>query len=295
MPEASDPRERYLLMAFGMGVAFLPPLAVAAAEAGTLLLYAELARCSLEAMVKFLSWLALRRVLRGETSEYAYGQGKLEHLCSVLVGSIMLIAACFVAYHAIDLFLAPQYMADLNLGFGVTAVMSMTNLFFWRQGLRLARETGSPLMDSKASMYKGRALASTLVATSLGCAVLFEAHAVARYIDPIGSLALCGLTLAAARRVLSQAFSGLLDKALDESLQLLIIRELTTNFDGYTAIHGIRNRRSGSDVFIEIFLEFDPAHTMGAVQATIDAMRSGLQTAIPGSQVSIIPATERVN
>ncbi len=290
-----DPKQRYLLAALLTGLAFLPPLAWAATTAGSLLLYAELARNAFEAAVKFLSLLAARRVARGETSEYAYGQGKLEHLTGLLVAAVMLVSVGLIATHALDLILHPQHLGSLDLGFAVTAAMALTNLWFWKRGRALAAATNSPLMDSKWRMYRGRTLASLLVTASLGLSTLLSAPHAAAIIDPTASLLLCLFILSSVRGVLSQSLSGLLDKSLDESLQLLIIRELTINFHSYEAIHGIRNRRSGSDIFIDIYLEFDGSRTMASVQTDIDAMRTSLEHTIPGAHVAIIPTTRRVN
>lgn len=290
----ADSRNRYLKASLFTGLAFLAPLSLTAAFAGSLLLYAELARNVFEAAVKYLALLADRRVARGETSEYAYGQGKLEHLISILVAAVMLASVGLIAFHALALLLNPQPTGTLDFAFAVTACMTVANLYFWRRGARVARETDSPLIGSKWRMYRGRTLASLLVTASLGLGMT-TSPAATRIIDPLASLALCAFILHSAYTVLREALSGLLDKSLDESLQLLIIRELARNFHTYETIHGIRNRRSGSDIFIDIFLEFDPARTMASVQNDIDAMRIGLEETIPGAHVAIIPTTQRIN
>ena len=52
-------------------------------------------------------------------------------------------------------------------------------------------------------------------------------------------------------------YQRVLDKTLDEELQMVIVRHLAQYFNEYTELHGVRSRRSGSNVYIEIFLEFD--------------------------------------
>lgn len=47
---------------------------------------------------------------------------------------------------------------------------------------------------------------------------------------------------------------------------MVITRELVTHFDEYDNLHGIRSRRSGSHVFIDIFLECDPERKVGEVE-----------------------------
>lgn len=292
---ARDPRLSYLASALLVGALFLPVLGWAALGAGSLLLYAELARNVLEVAVKGLSYAAARRVAAGETSEYTYGQGKLEHLVGLFVAAAMLVSVGFIAQHAVLRLITPHALGAVGPGAVIALLMTGTNTFFWRRGRALAQASGSPLLDSKWRMYRGRTLASALVVASLGLAATFQGHGWAQWVDPAACFALCGFILKSAHAVVRGSLSGLLDKSLDESLQLLIIRELTLNFNEYESIHGIRNRRSGRDVFIEIFLEFAPERTMGEVQAAIDAMRAGLERAIPGARVTIVPATERVN
>jgi divalent metal cation (Fe/Co/Zn/Cd) transporter len=67
------------------------------------------------------------------------------------------------------------------------------------------------------------------------------------------------------------------------------LRELATRFEEYVAIHGVRSRRSGGDVYIQILLEFDGDRKMAEVQQTIDEMKFALEKKIPGSQVLIAP------
>lgn len=100
-----------------------------------------------------------------------------------------------------------------------------------------------------------------------------------------------GFLLLSAYRVVTDSIYDLLDRTLDESLQLVILGELAAFFDDYVALHGIRSRRSGSNVYIEIFMEFDSEKRMSEVQELINRMRESLERKIKSSQVVIAPAT----
>jgi len=103
----------------------------------------------------------------------------------------------------------------------------------------------------------------------------------------VASLIVAGFIAVSAFGVFTNSFADLLDKTLDEELQMLITRELVSHFDQYDNLHGIRSRRSGSQVFIEIFLECDADGRVGDVQVFFDRLRTSLEEQIPNSRVVV--------
>ncbi len=100
---------------------------------------------------------------------------------------------------------------------------------------------------------------------------------------------IAGFLLFSGYRVITTSLPDLLDKTLDEELQMVIVRHRALFFNDYTALHGVRSRRSGSNVYIEIFLEFDGEKKMGEVQDIINRIKMSLETHIPKSSVSLVP------
>jgi divalent metal cation (Fe/Co/Zn/Cd) transporter len=82
----------------------------------------------------------------------------------------------------------------------------------------------------------------------------------------------------------------LLDASLSEHLQLRILRQLVERFDDYDRLHKIRTRRSGPRVYVEVFLQFNPALLMGEVQNRIDAITRQITQEIPGTEVVVVPS-----
>jgi divalent metal cation (Fe/Co/Zn/Cd) transporter len=82
----------------------------------------------------------------------------------------------------------------------------------------------------------------------------------------------------------------LLDRSLDEYNLIMILRELATAFDGYEQIHGFRTRRSGSHIFVELFLEFDHHRMVADVYDLIDRLEAGIKASIPNAQLMVIPS-----
>jgi divalent metal cation (Fe/Co/Zn/Cd) transporter len=89
----------------------------------------------------------------------------------------------------------------------------------------------------------------------------------------------------------SSSVGDLLDATVEETTQLRILRQLVQRMDDFERLHKIRTRRSGPNLYVEIFLEFDPKLIMGEAQKRIDAIRQDMEQMIPGADVSIRPTS----
>jgi divalent metal cation (Fe/Co/Zn/Cd) transporter len=119
-------------------------------------------------------------------------------------------------------------------------------------------------------------------------------HGWSEYIDPAASMVIALSILSATLGIFSSSLYDLLDRTLEEERQIVILAELARHFNDYEELHGIRSRRSGAQVYVEIFLEFDPEKRIGEVQRVIDTLRRDIEAQLQGSSVTIALTTEQV-
>ena len=280
-----------MLVSMGLGVLVLVPDAIAVVMANSVMLLSDLLKSVTETFATFLSWLALRRVHRGESFDYNYGQGKLESISSLAVAGSMLVSWLIVTATAVERLRHPSPLGSIWLALLVTGASLAVNLRVWKHNRVLAQQSPSPIIESQWRLYRAKAVANACVLASLALGTAFQGQRWAAYVDPAGALVISGFLLVSAYRVVSDSFHELLDRTLDESLQLIIVAELAARYDDYEALHGVRSRRSGGNIYIEIFMEFAPDRRMFEVQALIDRIKADLEDRIHGSQVVIAPAT----
>jgi divalent metal cation (Fe/Co/Zn/Cd) transporter len=146
-------------------------------------------------------------------------------------------------------------------------------------------------MDSQWRLFRTKAFSDFSVLLSLIFSLAFSQYAWSLYIDPVASFFIAGILFLSGARVIRSSLPDLLDRTLDEELQMVIVQHLAVFFNDYEALHGVRSRRSGSNVYIEIFLEFDGEKKMCEVQEIIDRIRASLEAQIPKSKVSIVPTS----
>lgn len=258
---------------------------------------ADFLKTTLEFVAVGLAWYTVQRVRRGADHQYQYGVGKLEHLSSLGVGMLMITCLLVIVFSAIRNVLHPSHISGIGVWISVVAQLVygvINGVLYWRTR-RVARMESSPLMASQARLLLSRAVANAFILLALALSMALHGVAWALYIDPLASLVIAVFILLSALGIFSSSVRDLLDGALEEESQIIILRELAHFLDDYEQLHGIRTRRSGSQVFIELFLEFAPQRTVADVQPVIDRLTGCLETAIPGSRVTVAMTTRKVN
>jgi cation diffusion facilitator family transporter len=262
--------------------------ALIAAQSAVVL--ADFLKTLLEFVAVLLAWLAIRRIRRGAGATYDYGIGKLENLSSLAVAALMILVVLVIVGNAVRGIVLPSHIG--GVGVYVSLVLQVVycgiNGALWQRAHRAMAEETSPIMAAQARLFFTKVLGNVFIFGSLTASLLLADRAWSLYIDPIASLVIAGSILLSALRVLTSSCYDLLDGTLEEGDQLKITRELVAHFDRYDMLYGVRSRRSGNRIFIDIFLGFDPARRVGEVQRQMDIIRKSVATHFPNSVVTVI-------
>lgn len=285
-------KEHSIMLGLQLGIFGLITGVIAAVIANSLTLESEILKNIGLVTAVFLSYLSIRKVNRGRTEGYNYGYGKLESFSGLIVAVVLVISLIIVIGHTVERFQHPVelHTGGLDLAIVFSAVALLTSAWLWRHDHHLASEEYSPVLESLWRMYRFKTIASILVIASLGLSAIFSDQPWVSYVDPAGSVLIGLFIVQSIYNISAMSVYDLLDRALEESLQLIILRELAGYFEEYEAIHGIRSRRSGANVYVEIFLEFDGEKKMAEVQQVINSMKANLEKKIHGSEIVVSPA-----
>ena len=262
----------------------------AALQSNSITILSDFFKESTDFMAVLAAFLTVRAVRKSPNERFAYGVGKLENLVSMGIGLLMLAASLFVVTQAIGHVKHPQAPQGTVFGLGVFSVYSVIGFALWARIRLSLRQQHSAILQSQASLWFSKALFDALMAAALGGALLFADQAWSQYLDPLAALVGAAFLLHGAWAITSSSVGALLDATLEESLKLRILRHLVEHFDDYERLHGLRARRSGPRIYIEIFLEFDPALPSAAALDRIEAMRAAMVASVPGAEISFVLA-----
>ena len=272
---------------FGFIDAVLTTLTYLSSNSSALL--ADTLKTLIELCAAIISLIVIRRVSNVSSASFNYGTGKLESLSSLLIGILMCVCLLAITVNAIFRIFNPSHIegAGVWAGMALQLVYAGINGWIFKQNLALSHKENSTLLKSQANLFLSKLFANAFIFISLLLGVIFSDHKFAALIDPLASIIIGMFILSCATGVFSSSVFDLMDRSLEESDQLRILRGLASHFDMYKELHGIRSRRAGGKAFVEIYLEFEPDLKMSDVQKIADSIQADIEKYIPNSQVSI--------
>jgi len=293
--EASVSKEKTVIISLFCDIALWLPEIIAVILSGSVTLFADVMKCGNEILATIFALIILWKMKKGATFTYDYGMGKFETFTRSATGAVMMVSIIiifFTAFHRIFV-PGPLQVAGTVIAVPLMIISAVIDTYLWQKNYRTSLVDPSPIMEAQWRLRRAKSFADIAVLLSLVLSFAFIAYSWAVYIDPVVSFIIIGFLLIAGFREISSSLPDLFDKTLEEELQIVILKELSAFFKEYTGFYGVRSRRSGSKIYIDIFLGFDPGLNMGTVQDTSDRLKTSLEGKIPGSVVSVVPTSEQ--
>ncbi len=289
LPGAQE-RERALRLVFLLDAVSVLPALVIALLVGSLALLADWFSDLNSFLISLLAWLTLRRMARDPKTHFDYGLGKLESFSALISSALLMLGMVAVVAGSAWRIMHPVSLAAPMtwLGVGAYLVELGFNCWLWRRNRRIARREYSPLMETQWRTNRNGALQNLGIMTSLLLIMLCRGFAWHVYIDPLVAMLIALYVIASYTGIFRGSLNDLLDKTLEESLQLRIVKHLARHFDDYEAFYAVRSRRAGGTIFIDLELGFDPDTTMRDVHHAITRITRTIEQDVSGSKVRVV-------
>jgi len=254
---------------------------------------ADLFNSTLAFVSIMLSWRTLRTLRRDNRAIFNYGLGKIENIASLFIGLFMLISILVMTFLIWNRLLNLVRIQGFGvwMGLACTLTFGTINAVLLVKSLRHKRKAPSPIVDAQCRLFAVKTVSNTCMFLTFTLSLSLDYHW-ALYLDPLASCITLGVMIQSAWKLIRYSIHDLMDRSLEEPLQALINNELIRHFDEYTALDSVRSRYSGQNIFIEIFLGFDPRLALAEVQKTTDAIKRDLEAAIPHAEVLVIPRAQ---
>ena len=281
--------EKDLLVAALLCAVDLVLIGVACYFSNSLTLMSDFLKEAADFLAVTASFFTLRAVRKAPSERFAYGIGKLENVISLFMGLLMLACAVFILTQAVRHLQSPPEVVGTLPGIAIFAAYSVIGFVIAARHYRSLQVQRSPIVSSQLKLWLSKASFDALMAIALAVVHFLPQYPWTRWIDPLASMVGAGFLLVAAWFTSFSSVDDLLDSALDEQLQMRILKVLVDHFDDYQELHTVRTRRSGSRIYIEVHLSFHAELLMKTVLAQLKTIKQGIEAQIPGSEVLVVP------
>ncbi len=253
---------------------------IAGLVSGSVSILSEAIHSTMDLVAAMIAFLSVRISDNPPDRDHPYGHGKVENVSGVIEALLIFVAAAWIIYEAIRRMVDHAPVESLGLAAAVMGISALVNTLVSRALYRTARETGSVALEADALHLK------TDVYTSLGVGIgmLLIWITGLPILDPLVAIAVAFLILFESYRLLSKAFSPLLDTALDPDDLEKINSVLETS---ELHAHQIRTRRAGNMKFADMHLELPARLSLEKAHTICDRLEEELKEQIPGLHVHI--------
>lgn len=228
--------------------------------------------------------IVLKVIARPADQDHEFGHSKAEYFSAGLEGAMIFVAAAYIIYVFVERLIHPQPIEQIGIGLLVTVVASVLNGAVALILLRAGREHNSVALtaDGKHLMTD----VWTSVGVLVGVALVWGTGQ--WWLDPLIALAVAVNILFTGYKLLKDAGSGLMDKAMvgeDREAVDKILQSHCGRVHGID-VHEIRTRVSGRQQFIEFHVLVPGAWSVVRGHDVLSAMEDDLFERFPGVHIS---------
>lgn len=239
---------------------------------GAVSIVSEAAHSAVDLIAAFIAYYAVKKSSKPPDENHAYGHGKIENLSAAIEAVLIIVAALWIVYEAIDKLRNPHQPEMLIWGIAVMILSIIVNYIVSSRLMKVAKATESQALEADALHLQADIWTSIAVLIGL---VLIEITGLA-WLDPAIAIAVAGIVFRAGYNMTCKSFSELTDVSLPEEEEALI-REILESHPSVINCHQLRTRRSGNSRLIDVHLVLHKNMHLAQAHAICDQLEKEIK------------------
>lgn len=182
--------------------------------------------------------------------DHPYGHGKAEFLSAAVEGTLIMVAGAIIIYKAIEGFIQPKELHELDWGILLVAITAVINYFVGWISLRRGRRN-----NSLALVASGKHLQSDTWSTLgiiVGLALIYFTGL--NWIDSVVAILFALIILYTGYKILRSSIAGIMDEADIELLRKMVLLLNEQRQPNWIDIHNLRVIRYGGQLHVDCHL-----------------------------------------
>ncbi len=200
-----------------------------------------------------LVYIAARIGSQSPDEDHPYGHRRIETLGAIIIAVVLISVGALIVLDAIANLSHPHQTMPPGWMVMFTALGSIiVNEGLYRYSHHFGKKINSKLLITAAWHNRSDAMTSLVVVVAVGGSMLHVKH-----LDIIGALIIGLMILYAGGKMIWDCFRELIDTGVDDAM-LQEINTAIQQVDGVIAVHQLRTRSLGGEIFVDIHIQVDP-------------------------------------
>lgn len=249
---------------------------------GSVALLASLVDSLLDGLASLVNLFAVHHALTPADDEHRFGHGKAEAIAGLGQGALVTGSAVFLLYEAVQRLIAPEpatfnpaSVAVMVFSIAVTAAL----VLYQRS---IVKRTGSLAVTADRLHYISDLATNLTVILALVLAV----QPGLSWVDAVCAIVVALVIAKSAIDIIRGALDNLMDRELGDADRDKIL-SVVRRHPETRALHDLRTRQAGLQVFIQFHLELDPDISLRDAHRITDEIETELHQLFPGAGVII--------
>ena len=262
---------------------------VIAVVSGSLLIALD-AIDSVSNLIQALLSFFLSKKLQGDDRfKYDYGMGKIEAFGSFIAAMFLYLALMAIFAASIFSLIKPGTPQDaLRWAIFIKVANVAIDVFLLHRQIKTVRGLQSSFIESNIILLKKNLVFDTVTLVAISAVFLFRDLPAIVYFEPLVCMG-CAVYIAVRNgQIMKEAAADLLDKTLDEATQLKVMKCVSRIWDEIEGFHGVRTRRSGHIVYIDLMVSFSGGCSYDEIYRAYAAFDMAIKAVIPGAVSAIV-------
>ena len=249
---------------------------------GSVSLLSSLIDSTIDSLASIITFFSVTRAMEPADKAHRYGHGKLEALSAMAQAAFIVGSAVFLFFEAMQRIAQPRAIENAEFGYAVmvlSIVLTLALVIFQKY---VIKKTGSIAITGDHWHYQG----DLLMNAGVILAMFLSVYTGFLYFDPIFALIIVVILLHAAKEVGTEAYDILMDRELPDEDRKKLEKIIMTHPQA-RAVHDLRTRNTGQQIFIECHLELDGDMTLEMAHHITEEIEIMVYAAYPKAEVMI--------
>ena len=249
---------------------------------GAVSIISEAAHSAVDLLAAVIAYYSVKKSNKPPDENHAYGHGKIENLSAAIEAALIITAAIWIIYEAVQKFQFPHEPEMLE--WGISLMILSIGLNYWVSGrlMAVAKATGSHALEADALHL--RADIWTSAGVLAGLVIIYFTGLV--WMDPLIAVIVAIIVFKAGFTMTRKSFYELTDVSLPEEEEE-IIRQILTDHPDVINFHRLRTRRSGSSRHVDVHLVLNKNMHLDKAHAICDELEGAIKSRLGQSDVVI--------